>query len=50
MPRGKRAPSKSFSRSNLQNLKRALDSGQNFATELAAVQKVAGNRVDLDGT
>ena len=31
----------------LQNLKRALDSGQNFATELAAVQKVAGNRVDL---
>jgi hypothetical protein len=31
----------------LQNLKRALDSGHNFATELAAVQKVAGNRVDL---
>ena len=31
----------------LQNLKRALDSGQQYATELAAVKKVAGNRVDL---
>lgn len=31
----------------LQNLKRALDSGQSYAAELAAVKKVAGNRVDL---
>jgi hypothetical protein len=31
----------------LQNLKRALDSGQQYATELATVKKVAGNRVDL---
>ncbi|MBS0238776.1 MAG: hypothetical protein JSR89_10170 [Proteobacteria bacterium] len=31
----------------LQNLRRALDSGQNFSAQLADVKKVAGNTVDL---
>jgi hypothetical protein len=31
----------------LQNLKRALDSGQKYAAELDEVKKVAGNRLDL---
>lgn len=31
----------------LQNLRRALDSGQNFSSQLADVKKVAGNTVDL---
>ncbi|SFV38095.1 COG4223 family protein [Hyphomicrobium facile] len=31
----------------LQNLRRALDSGQNFASQLADVKKVAGNTIDL---
>ncbi|WP_045837490.1 COG4223 family protein [Hyphomicrobium sp. 99] len=31
----------------LQNLRRALDSGQNFSSQLADVKKVAGNAVDL---
>jgi hypothetical protein len=31
----------------LQNLKRAIDSGQNFSAELDEVKRVAGNRVDL---
>lgn len=31
----------------LQNLRRALDSGQNFSAQLAEVKKVAGNQVDL---
>ena len=31
----------------LQNLRRALDSGQNFSGQLADVKKVAGNTVDL---
>ena len=31
----------------LQNLRRALDSGQNFSAQLADVKKVAGNQVDL---
>jgi hypothetical protein len=31
----------------LQNLKRAIDSGRNYATELGNVKKVAGNHTDL---
>ncbi len=31
----------------LQNLRRVLDSGQNFSSQLADVKKVAGNTVDL---
>lgn len=31
----------------LQNLRRALDSGQGFASQLADVKKVAGNAIDL---
>ncbi|MGO4682466.1 COG4223 family protein [Hyphomicrobium sp. 2TAF46] len=31
----------------LQNLRRALDSGENFSSQLADVKKVAGNTVDL---
>ncbi len=31
----------------LQNLRRALDSGQNFSAQLADVKKIAGNKIDL---
>ncbi|MET0407867.1 MAG: hypothetical protein ABW006_05825 [Hyphomicrobium sp.] len=31
----------------LQNLRRTLDSGQSFASQLASVKKVAGNQLDL---
>ncbi len=31
----------------LQNLRRALDSGQNFSAQLADVKKIAGNHIDL---
>lgn len=32
---------------NLQNLKRALDSGQKFGTELEQIQKISGETIDL---